>query len=249
MARSSDHPVIRSSVPQHIAIIMDGNGRWATSRGLPRTAGHQRGAEAVKRTVKAAGELGVKYVTLFSFSTENWSRPADEVKELMRLLRMYLRAETAQMHANNVRLKVIGRRSELEQDIVTLIEQAEELTKNNTSVTVVIALNYGGRQDMIEAASRMASYMQANGIDPSYENTEEHLPRFLSTDAIPDPDILIRTSGEQRVSNFLLWQCAYSEMVFTPTLWPDFSRSDLEAAIAEYQGRDRRFGGVTTVRG
>lgn len=233
-----------TSVPKHIAIIMDGNGRWAQARGLPRTAGHQRGIEAVKRAVKDAAELGVQYLTLFGFSTENWNRPADEVKELMRLLRMYLRAETAELHSNNIRLKVIGHRAELESDIIKLIEQAEDLTKNNTSVTVVIALNYGGRHDILHAAAKMAAFMQEKGLVPGFETAEEYFPQFLSTDGIPDPDILIRTSGEQRVSNFLLWQCAYSEMIFTPTLWPDFSRGDLESAIAEFQGRDRRFGGV-----
>ncbi|HEY8189953.1 MAG TPA: isoprenyl transferase [Micavibrio sp.] len=231
-------------VPVHIAIIMDGNGRWANARGLPRTAGHQRGVEAVKRVVKDAGELGVKYLTLFGFSTENWSRPADEVKELMRLLRMYLRAETAQLHSNNICLKVIGNRAELEPDIVALIEQAEDLTCDNTAITVVIALNYGGRHDILNAAARMAAAMQEQGIAPTFDNAEEFFPQFLSTAGIPDPDILIRTSGEQRISNFLLWQCAYSELIYTSTLWPDFSKSDLESAIAEFHGRSRRFGGL-----
>lgn len=235
--------------PNHIAIIMDGNGRWAKARNLPRTVGHQRGIEAVKRVVKDAAELGIKYVTLFGFSTENWSRPADEVKELMRLLRMYLRAETAELHSSNVRLRVIGSRAELEPDIVTMIEQAEDLTRDNNGITVVIALNYGGRQDIVSAAARMAAAMQANQLDPNYDNAEEFFPQFLSTAGMPDPDILIRTSGEQRISNFLLWQCAYSEMIYTPTLWPDFSRSDLESAIAEYQKRDRRFGGLNVEKG
>lgn len=246
----SNHPIIQSSNhPKHIAIIMDGNGRWATARNLPRTMGHQRGIEAVKRVVKESADLGVRYVTLFGFSTENWSRPAEEIKELMRLLRMYLRAETAQLHSSNVCLKVIGRREELEPDIVTLIEQAEDLTKDNTGITIIIALNYGGRQDILNAAAKMAAAMQAKGTNPTYENAEEYFAQELSTAGIPDPDILIRTSGEQRVSNFLLWQCAYSEMVFTPTLWPDFSRADLESAIEEFQRRDRRFGGIKTQRG
>ncbi len=236
-------------VPAHIAIIMDGNGRWASARGLIRTAGHQRGVEAVKRAVRDAGDLGIKYLTLFGFSTENWSRPVDEVRELMRLLRMYLRAETAELHSNNIRLKVIGNRAELEPDIVTLIEQAETLTRDNTAITVVIALNYGGRHDILEAAARMAAAMQDQGVAPTFESAEEFFPQFLSTAGIPDPDILIRTSGEQRISNFLLWQCAYSELIYTPTLWPDFSKSDLEAAIAEFQGRNRRFGGLGEGRG
>lgn len=231
--------------PTHIAIIMDGNGRWARARGLPRTAGHQRGIEAVKRVVRDAGELGVKYLTLFGFSTENWSRPAEEVRELMRLLRIYLRAETAELHANNICLKVIGNRAEFEPDIVALIEQAESLTRDNTAITVIIALNYGGRHDIVNAAARMAATLAEKGLEPNFDNAEEYFPQFLSTAGIPDPDILIRTSGEQRISNFLLWQCAYAELVFTPTLWPDFNRSDMEAAIATYHKRDRRFGGVS----
>ncbi|AGH98080.1 isoprenyl transferase [Micavibrio aeruginosavorus] len=233
-----------SQSPRHIAIIMDGNGRWATQRGLPRTAGHQRGVESVKRVVEAAVELGVEYLTLFGFSTENWSRPVDEVRELMRLLRMYLRAETAELHRNNIRLKVIGRREELEPDIVKMIEQAENLTANNTAITVMIALNYGGRQDILCAATQMARAMAEQGIEPTYESAEEYLPQFLSTAGAPDPDILIRTSGERRISNFLLWQCAYSELFYCDTLWPDFSKVDLEAAIADFKSRDRRFGGV-----
>lgn len=235
-----------TEVPKHIAIIMDGNGRWAKARNLPRTMGHQRGAEAVRRVVKEAGELGVKFVTLFGFSTENWSRPAEEIKELMRLLRMYLRSETAELHSSNVRLKVIGRREELEADIVTLIEQAETLTKDNSGITVIIALNYGGRQDILSAAAKMAVTMQEQGIVPSYDAAEEYFTQNLSTAGVPDPEILIRTSGEQRISNFLLWQCAYSELFFTQTLWPDFSRADLEAAIADFQKRDRRFGGLSS---
>lgn len=235
-----------SEVPKHIAIIMDGNGRWAQARSLPRTMGHQRGVEAVRRVVRDAADLGIQYVTLFGFSTENWSRPVDEIKELMRLLRMYLRSEMAELHSSNVRMKVIGRREELESDIVTMIEQAESLTQNNTGITVVIALNYGGRQDILNAAAKMAQHMQAKGIAPTYENAEEYFAQNLSTDSIPEPEILIRTSGEQRISNFLLWQCAYSELVFTQTLWPDFSRTDLEAAIADFQKRDRRFGGLSS---
>ncbi|WP_435641842.1 isoprenyl transferase [Micavibrio aeruginosavorus] len=233
-----------SQAPRHIAIIMDGNGRWATQRGLPRTAGHQRGVESVKRVVESAVELGVEYLTLFGFSTENWSRPVDEVRELMRLLRMYLRAETAELHRNNIRLRVIGRREELDPDIVKMIEQAENLTANNTAITVMIALNYGGRQDILCAATKMARALAEQGVEPTYEAAEEYLPQFLSTAGAPDPDILIRTSGERRISNFLLWQCAYSELFYCDTLWPDFSKADLEAAIADFKARDRRFGGV-----
>lgn len=233
--------------PQHIAIIMDGNGRWAKKRSLPRTAGHHQGIEACKRTVRAAGELGLKYLTLFGFSTENWSRPADEVNELMRLLRMYLRSETADLHRNNVKLQVIGDRAALSKEIVKLIDNAEELTKNNDGLNLVIALNYGGRMDITRAAAQMAAHFQEEGIEPNFDNAEEYLPQFLMTDGIPDPDILIRTSGEQRISNFLLWQCAYSEFVYTDTLWPDFGEDELRAAMTEFKTRDRRFGALKSV--
>ena len=234
-------------IPQHIAIIMDGNGRWAQKRSLPRTAGHHQGIEACKRTVRAAGELGLKYLTLFGFSTENWSRPAEEVNELMRLLRMYLRSETADLHRNNVKLIVIGERAPLASEIVTLIENAEELTKNNDGLNLIIALNYGGRMDISKAAADMAAHFQKEGIEPNFENAEEYLPQFLMTSDIPEPDILIRTSGEQRISNFLLWQCAYSEFVFTGTLWPDFGENDLRDAMKEFETRERRFGAVQSV--
>lgn len=223
---------------------MDGNGRWAQARGLPRTMGHRQGVEAVKRVVEAAADLGVKYLTLFGFSSENWSRPADEVTELMRLLRMYLRAETAELHRNNIKLRVIGDRSAFDREIIELVENAERLTENNTGITVLMALNYGGRNEILHAAAAYAAQCGAQGITPSFESAEEYFPSFLQTAGVPDPEILIRTSGEQRISNFLLWQCAYSEMVFTPTLWPDFSRLDLEAALKDFAGRDRRFGGV-----
>lgn len=231
-------------IPQHVAIIMDGNGRWAKSRNLPRTAGHQQGIEACKRAVRAAGELGISYITLFGFSTENWSRPAEEVNELMRLLRMYLRSETADLHRNNVRMRMIGDRTPFSKDILELIENAESLTKENDGLNLTIALNYGGRDEMVKAASDMARYMGENNIAPTFENAQEYLPMFLMTKEIPDPDIMIRTSGEQRISNFLLWQCAYTEFIFTETLWPDFDKSDLEAAISEFEGRDRRFGAI-----
>lgn len=229
---------------QHIAIIMDGNGRWAQARGLPRTMGHRQGVEAVKRVVEAAAELGVGYLTLFGFSSENWSRPAEEVTELMRLLRMYLRAETAELHRNNIRLKVIGDRSAFDREIVELIENAERLTDANTGITVMMALNYGGRNEILTAAARYAALCQEKNMAATFESAEEYFPTFLQTSNVPDPEILIRTSGEQRISNFLLWQCAYAEMIFTPTLWPDFSRADLESAISDFAARDRRFGGV-----
>lgn len=236
-----------SEIPSHIAIIMDGNGRWAQARGLPRTMGHRQGAEAVKRTVKAAAELGVRYMTLFGFSSENWNRPAEEVNELLRLLRMYLRSETAELHQNDVRLKVIGDRTPFDREIVELIENAESLTKNNNGITVTIALNYGGRNEIMEAASRFAKRCAEKGVEPSFRAAEEYFAAGLMTAGTPDPDILIRTSGEQRLSNFLLWQCAYAEMIFTPALWPDFGKADLEAAIAEFKNRERRFGGLKSV--
>ncbi len=227
----------------HVAIIMDGNGRWARSRGLPRTAGHKQGAEAVRRIAKAAGELGVQYLTLFGFSSENWSRPESEIKDLMNLLRHYLRGETAELHKNGACLKVIGNRERLDDDIVRMIENAEELTEENDKITVVIALNYGGRDDIVQAVKRLHNAHIDEKL--AEETIEAQLPGFLMTQGIPDPDLLIRTSGEQRISNFLLWQCAYSELYFTDTLWPDFDKSDLQAAIEDFSSRERRFGALS----
>jgi undecaprenyl diphosphate synthase len=224
--------------PAHIAIIMDGNGRWAVNRGLPRIEGHRRGADAVRRTVHAAAEMGVEYLTLFGFSSENWNRPEEEVSELMRLLSYYLRSETAELHKNNIRIRIIGERSRFSKDIISLIENAEELTKDNTSLTLAIALNYGGRQDILQAAKRVAE----SGLRLSDEAFEMAFEESLMTVGMPDPDLMIRTSGEQRISNFLLWQCAYTEMVFCDAFWPDFDRKHLEQAIEEYSTRDRRFG-------
>ncbi len=235
-----------SHTPAHVAIIMDGNGRWAQGRGLPRTAGHKQGAEAVRRVVKAAGELGVSYVTLFGFSSENWSRPESEIKDLMNLLRYYLRSETAELHKNNVRLRVIGDRTAFEADIVKMIENAETLTEENTAMTVVMALNYGGRNDILHAVQRIHHAHLGQKLD--FSTIEAQFPGFLMTAGLPDPDLLIRTSGEQRISNFLLWQCAYTEFVFTDTLWPDFSKEDLEKALVEFSKRDRRFGAVQESR-
>lgn len=234
-----------SNIPQHIAIIMDGNGRWARQRNLPRTAGHQQGIEACKRAVHAAGELGVKYLTLFGFSTENWRRPADEVNELMRLLRMYLRSETAELHRNNVRMQMIGDRTPFSKDIVELIENAETLTQDNDGLYLTIALNYGGRDEIIRAAADMARHFQSEGKEATLESAQEYFGEFLMTKDIPDPDILIRTSGEQRLSNFLLWQCAYTEFFFTDTLWPDFDKKDMEEAMGDFESRERRFGAIS----
>jgi undecaprenyl diphosphate synthase len=227
--------------PQHIAIIMDGNGRWAQAHGLPRIAGHRRGGEAVRRTVAAAKALGIPYLTLFGFSSENWRRPSTEIHDLMALLRHYLRGEIAELRKNGIRLKVIGHLSRLAPDIVALIEEAEDLTRDNSAIHLTIALSYGGRAEIVAATRAIAEKAAEGRLDPS-EVTEELLARHLFTADLPDPDLLIRTSGEQRISNFLLWQCAYSELVFTKTLWPEFSEHDLEQAIDEYCGRDRRYG-------
>lgn len=231
-------------IPHHIAIIMDGNGRWATARGLPRTAGHHQGVEACKRVVRETADMGIPYLTLYGFSSENWARPAEEVGELMRLLRMYLRSETADLHRNGVKLQVIGSRKELSPDIVKLIENAETLTKDNETLTLTIALNYGGRHEIMQAAAAYARHCAEQAITPDIESAEEYFPGFLMTANMPEPDILIRPGGEQRISNFLLWQCAYTELFFTTTLWPDFGRADLEQAVRDFAGRQRRFGAV-----
>jgi undecaprenyl diphosphate synthase len=227
--------------PRHVAIIMDGNGRWATARGLPRVAGHRRGADAVRRTVKAAAELGISYLTLFGFSSENWKRPIAEVDDLMGLLRLYLRGEIAELHRNSVRLRVIGRRERLAPDIVTLIENGERLTAGNAGLQLTVALSYGGRDEIALAARSIAAKVAAGTLALG-EIDEDCVSRHLLTAELPDPDLLIRTSGEQRISNFLLWQTAYAEFVFTETLWPDFAKVDLEKAVRDYHGRERRYG-------
>ncbi len=227
--------------PAHVAIIMDGNGRWAKSRGLPRIAGHRRGAEAVRRTVEAAGELGIAYLTLFGFSSENWKRPVDEVDDLMGLLRHYIRAEIAELHAKGVRVRIIGERRRLAPDIVTLIDNAETLTSGNGGLTLTIALSYGGRAEIAAAARAIAEAVVQGRLAPE-QIDEAAVASRLFTAGMPDPDLLIRTSGEQRISNFLLWQTAYAELVFTSTLWPDFGKADLEKALRDYHGRDRRYG-------
>ena len=234
-------------VPRHIAIIMDGNGRWAKARGLPRIAGHRRGAEAARCAVIAAAELGVPYLTLFGFSSENWKRPLGEIQDLMGLLRHYLRAEIAELHGNGVRLKVIGEFGRLASDISLLVEHAEAVTRDNSRITLTIALSYGGRAEIVAAVPAIAERVAAGRLAPESVD-EDCLARHLFTAELPDPDLLIRTSGEQRISNFLLWQCAYSELVFTKTLWPDFSKSDLEQAIDEYRGRERRYGASVVAR-
>lgn len=235
-------------VPRHVAIIMDGNGRWAAARGLPRGEGHRRGVEALRRTVRAAGEIGIEFVTIFSFSAENWSRPAAEVGELMGLLRRFIRNDLAELHKSNVRVRVIGERDDLAADIARLLAEAEELTRGNDGLTLVVAFNYGSRQEITRAARRIAKAVAAGRLQPS-EITMDTVAGCLDAPDIPEPDLIIRTSGEQRLSNFLLWQAAYSELVFVPTYWPDFDRAALEAAIREYQQRERRFGGLVAKTG
>jgi len=229
--------------PQHIAVIMDGNGRWAQKRGLPRVAGHKQGAETVERVVRAAKDLGVKHLTLFAFSTENWKRPEQEVVDLMGLLRQYLRSKTAEMHENNVRLHIIGDRTRLSKDILASIDYAEELTAKNDGIAVYIALSYSGRWDMMQAMRKIASQVQEGLLKPE-SVTEEVINQNLSTAGVPEPDLIIRTSGEQRISNFLLWQGAYSEYYFTDTHWPDFDYDLMAEAIDSYQKRERRFGKI-----
>jgi undecaprenyl diphosphate synthase len=235
-------------MPRHVAIIMDGNGRWAAARGLPRAEGHRRGVEALRRTIRAAGEMGIRIVTIFSFSAENWSRPASEVGELMGLLRRFVRNDLAELHKSNVRVRVIGERTGLEPDIGRLLVEAEELTKNNDGLILVVAFNYGARQEIVRAAKRVAQAVKQGELGLS-DIDMDLLGRFLDAPDIPDPDLIIRTSGEQRLSNFLLWQAAYSELVFVPTYWPDFDRATLESAIREFQQRERRFGGLVAQTG
>ncbi len=222
---------------------MDGNGRWAMARGLPRAVGHEHGAEAVRRTVQSAVDLGIRYLTLFGFSSENWRRPAAEINDLMSLLRLYLRNKVAELHKEGIRLRIIGDRTQLAVDIVTLIDYAEAQTATNTRLTLTVALSYGARQEIARAARLLARAAVAGHLQPE-EIDESLVAAHLFTADIPDPDLLIRTSGEQRISNFLLWQMAYTELIFIETLWPDFSRSDLEQAVSEFHRRERRYGAV-----
>jgi undecaprenyl diphosphate synthase len=235
-------------VPRHVAIIMDGNGRWAAQRGLPRVEGHRRGVEAVRRAVRAAGDLGIDYLTIFSFSSENWSRPPTEVRELMGLLRRFVRNDLVELHKSNVRVRIIGEREGLDPDIARLLQEAEDLTRANTGLVLVVAFNYGARQEIARAARRAAAEVAAGRITPE-TITAETLASYLDAPDVPDPDLIIRTSGEQRLSNFLMWQAAYSELVFLPIYWPDFDRRALEDAILEFHRRERRFGGLAAAAG
>ncbi len=236
--------VKRGHIPQHIAIIMDGNGRWAKKRALPRVAGHHEGVNSVRDIVEASGQIGVKYLTLYTFSTENWKRPQDEVSILMRLLLSSLRDECDNLHKNNVRLRTIGDFSALPADVQDEFLDAIELTKNNTGLTLVLALSYSGRWDLNYAMKKIAELVKTGELKPEMI-TDEIISRHLSTKGIPDPDLLVRTSGELRISNFLLWQLAYSEMYVTDILWPDFRRKQLYDAIESFQNRERRFGLVS----
>jgi len=227
--------------PVHVAIIMDGNGRWAMARGLPRSAGHKRGAESVRKSVKGAILNGVSYLTLFGFSSENWKRPPDEIRDLMGLLRLYLKSEIKNLHKEGVRLLIIGDRVNLDKDIIEIIQSSEEMTKNNTRLTLIIALSYGGRAEILHAAKQIGKDIVQGDLQIS-DIDEDTLSERLFTKDIPDPDLLIRTSGEQRLSNFLLWQCAYTEFIFVDTLWPDFAEADFESAIKVFQNRERRYG-------
>jgi undecaprenyl diphosphate synthase len=229
---------------RHVAIIMDGNGRWAAERGLPRAEGHRQGVESVRRTVKAAIELGVTHLTLFSFSSENWSRPRQEIHDLFGLLRRFIRRDLADLHKNGVKIRVIGTRVGLEAEVLRLIDDAVLLTKDNSTLHLTIAFNYGSRDEIARAARSIAEEVASGRMAPDAVTTES-FGEHLDTSGLPDPDLLIRTSGELRLSNFLLWQLAYAEFVFVDTYWPDFSREMLEAAIGEYLRRSRRFGGLS----
>ncbi|MGD9784964.1 MAG: isoprenyl transferase [Hyphomicrobiaceae bacterium] len=228
---------------RHVAIIMDGNGRWANERGLPRAVGHRKGVEAVRRTVRAAIELSIPYLTIYSFSSENWARPAEEIDDLMGLMKRFIRRDLAELHQAGVRIRIIGEREGVDQELMTLIDEAVELTRGNEALTLVIAFNYGSRAEIARAARALAQDVAAGRISAADVDADA-LGSRLQTAGVPDPDLLVRTSGEMRLSNFLLWQSAYTEFVFLDTYWPDFGREQLEGAIATYRSRNRRFGGL-----
>ncbi len=237
------HPsaVDTASLPHHLAIIMDGNGRWAKARMLPRIMGHRRGVQTVRTIVEACSQLGIRYLTLFAFSAENWSRPKTEVRSLMNLLKKYIRQEVPRMMRNNICFNVIGNRSELPEDVRSSLDEAMALTSANSGMTLTLALSYGARQELIQASRKLAMDI-AKGEISDAEVSEASFSRYLYTASLPDPDLLIRTSGEMRISNFLLWQLAYTELYFTDINWPDFSKDELHLALSDYQQRERRFG-------
>jgi len=232
-----------NNMPQHVAIIMDGNGRWAKEKGLPRTAGHREGIKRVKEVIAQAGELGVKFLTLFAFSTENWVRPKEEVSVLMRYLDKFLDTEIKELDKHNIRLVVIGRDEPLPKNIQNKLKNAQESTRGNTGLTVILALNYGSRQEIVDATKRIAGLALKEGLNIN-ELDEEKFSEYLYTSLLPDPDLLIRTSGQMRLSNFLLWQTSYAELYFPRKYWPDFKKDDFAKAIKEYKHRHRRFGGI-----
>ena len=247
-AAAAPNGAVRAGTPAHVAIIMDGNGRWAAERGLPRVEGHRRGVEAVRRAVRAAIDLGVRYLTIYSFSSENWSRPAQEVADLMGLLRLFVRHDLANLNSNNVRVRVIGDRETLPPDILGLVQHTEATTELNTGLTLVVAFNYGGRQEIVRAMRAIAHRVRAGLVEPDGIDAGT-IGAALDTRGIPDPDLVIRTSGEQRISNFLPWQAAYAEFVFIPEFWPDFDGAIFAAAIDEFLRRERRFGGLSARAG
>lgn len=242
MSQPIASPAVALVPPRHVAIIMDGNGRWAKARGLPRNLGHRQGVDAVRGVVRACRRLGIEYLTLYAFSSENWKRPQSEVAGLMDLLRLYIRRELDELAQNGVCIRVIGNRSRLAPDIVALIAEAEAKTRDNRTLTLVIALSYGGQDEIVDACRRIAEQVAAGALKPDDIDTNV-VASHLQTVGIPDPDLVIRTSGEQRLSNFLLWQSAYSELIFVDKLWPDFSAQDLADAVGEFRRRDRRYGG------
>jgi len=233
----------RASLPQHVAIIMDGNGRWARQRHLPRVEGHRQGAESARAIIRAAGELGIKYLTLYAFSAENWNRPKEEVDALMKYLVHYLKTETGELNKSNVKLEVIGQIYRLPENVQQQLQKSLHTLSKNNGLTLVMALSYGGRNEIVEAVRAIATKVRQGKLDPADIN-ELVISQHLWTRGIPDPDVLIRTSGEMRVSNFLLWQISYAELVITPTFWPDFRKPQFFAALEEYARRHRRFGGV-----
>jgi undecaprenyl diphosphate synthase len=245
MSAATPHlsPEAKNTLPQHVAVIMDGNGRWAKQHGLPRIEGHRRGADSAREIIRTAGELGIKYLTLYAFSAENWNRPKDEVDALMKYLVHYLKTETSELNKNNVRLEVIGQIYRLPENVQEHLKKAMHTLAKNNGLTLIMALSYGSRIEIVEAARSIATKVKEGKLDPADIN-ERVVSENLWTRNFPDPDVLIRTSGEMRVSNFLLWQISYAELVITPTLWPDFRKPQFYSALEEYARRHRRFGGV-----
>ena len=231
-------------LPTHVAIIMDGNGRWAQKRHLPRAEGHRRGVEAVRRTVRAAAARGIRYLTIYSFSSENWRRPASEIADLMNLLKLFVRRDLSELHRANIRVRILGERTDLKTDIAALLDETESVTRDNTGLTLIVAFNYGSRQEIVRAARRLAEDVATGRIAPDAIDADAFAAR-LDLAGVPDPDLIIRTSGEQRLSSFLLWQAAYAELVFLPVLWPDFDEATFDEALAEFARRERRYGGLS----